>query len=82
MLVFLKGFIAAVKEGFGFITCADREARMFFHFSEMMYPDKEIKLGDEVEFTIIQVRSNTTCLRQPLYQFRLPMIYKIYLLSI
>ena len=56
MLVFLKGFIAAVKEGFGFITCADREARMFFHFSEMMYPDKEIKLGDEVEFTIIQVR--------------------------
>lgn len=48
------GVIAAVKEGFGFITCADRDARMFFHFSEMIDPSKEVKTGEEVEFTVIQ----------------------------
>ena len=47
--------IATLKDGFGFITCAEREARMFFHFSEMLEPDTEIKCGDEVEFTVIQV---------------------------
>ena len=51
-----QGVIAAVKDGFGFITCAERESRMFFHFSEMMDPDMEVKVGEEVEFTVIQVR--------------------------
>lgn len=31
-----QGTVAAVKDGFGFIKCACREARMFFHFSEML----------------------------------------------
>ena len=31
-----QGTVAAVKEGFGFIKCVDRDARMFFHFSEML----------------------------------------------
>ena len=33
---FLQGVIASLKEGFGFIRCCDRDARMFFHFSELM----------------------------------------------
>ena len=35
-VVGLQGTVAAVKEGFGFIKCVDRDARMFFHFSEML----------------------------------------------
>jgi cold shock CspA family protein len=49
-----KGIVAAIKEGFGFITCADRDQRMFFHFSEFMKPDVEVKVGDELEFTVVQ----------------------------
>ena len=48
------GVIASVKDGFGFLRCAEREARMFFHFSEMLDPSKEVKQGEEVAFTIIQ----------------------------
>jgi len=49
-----KGVVAAIKEGFGFITCADRDQRMFFHFSELMQPSNELKVGDELEFTVVQ----------------------------
>lgn len=49
-----SGLIATLKDGFGFIRCADREARMFFHFSEMMETEREPKVQDDVEFTIIQ----------------------------
>lgn len=49
-----KGVVAAIKEGFGFITCADRDQRMFFHFSELMKPSNEVKVGDELEFCVIQ----------------------------
>ena len=44
-----------IKEGFGFIRCVEREARMFFHFSEMMEADREPRMQEEVEFTVIQV---------------------------
>ena len=54
------GVIAAIKDGFGFISCAERDARMFFHFSEMMNAEREIKLHDEVEFTVVQVSKMTT----------------------
>lgn len=47
------GTVAALKEGFGFIKCADREARMFFHFSEML-SEGDVHISDEVEFTVIQ----------------------------
>ncbi|XP_077993064.1 cold shock domain-containing protein E1-like isoform X2 [Glandiceps talaboti] len=47
------GIVAAVKEGFGFIKCVDRDARMFFHFSELLKTSHEIKISDEVEFTVI-----------------------------
>ncbi|XP_054751205.2 cold shock domain-containing protein E1-like [Lytechinus pictus] len=46
------GTVAAVKDGFGFIKCACREARMFFHFSEMLQAG-DICVSDEVEFSVI-----------------------------
>ncbi|XP_013412003.1 cold shock domain-containing protein E1-like [Lingula anatina] len=48
------GVVVTLKEGYGFIKCADRDARMFFHFSERLDPDSEINLQDETEFTVIQ----------------------------
>lgn len=50
-----QGIIAALKDGFGFIRCVDRDARLFFHFNEVLDIDREIAVGDEVEFTVIQV---------------------------
>lgn len=48
------GIIAAVKDGFGFIKCQERDVRMFFHFSELLDSSYEVKTHDEVEFTVVQ----------------------------
>lgn len=50
-----QGLIVSLKEGYGFIQCADRDARMFFHFSEFMDPLFTPKVQDEVAFTVLQV---------------------------
>ncbi|XP_056129451.1 cold shock domain-containing protein E1 isoform X2 [Lampris incognitus] len=46
------GVIAAMRDGFGFIKCVDREARMFFHFSEVL-EESQLHISDEVEFTVV-----------------------------
>ena len=48
--------MAAVKEGYGFIRCAERDARVFFHFSEVISQDEEVDVNSEVEFTMSQVK--------------------------
>ncbi|XP_032238045.2 cold shock domain-containing protein E1 isoform X2 [Nematostella vectensis] len=48
------GVVAALKDGFGFIRCCDRDARMFFHFSELVESSRQIQIGDEVEFSITE----------------------------
>lgn len=48
------GTVVSLKEGYGFIQCAERDARMFFHFSEILDPKAEPKCQDEVEFTVTQ----------------------------
>lgn len=48
-----KGFVNAVKEGYGFITCTDKDVRVFFHFSELLDNTANTKINDEVEFSII-----------------------------
>ncbi|XP_076445198.1 cold shock domain-containing protein E1-like [Babylonia areolata] len=48
-----SGVIATLKEGYGFIQCADREARMFFHFSEFMDPEYIPEEKAEVQFTVM-----------------------------
>ncbi|XP_068230034.1 RNA-binding protein Unr isoform X3 [Palaemon carinicauda] len=59
-----QGIIVAIKEDFGFIKCADREARMFFHYNELLDPEGETALNDEVEFTVAQDTSSQSPNRQ------------------
>lgn len=54
-----QGMIAALKDGFGFIRCVDRDPRLFFHFNEVLDVDREISVGDEVEYTVIQDPSSS-----------------------
>ena len=56
-----QGLICSVKDGFGFIRCMERETRMFFHFSEMMTPERHVQINDEVQFTVIQARLAALC---------------------
>ncbi|XP_044528319.1 cold shock domain-containing protein E1 isoform X2 [Gracilinanus agilis] len=46
------GVIAAMRDGFGFIKCVDRDACMFFHFSEIL-DGNQLHISDEVEFTVV-----------------------------
>lgn len=52
-----QGVIAALKDGFGFIRCVYRDSRLFFHFNEVLDVDRGLRVGDEVEFTVMQVPS-------------------------
>ncbi|CAH0547495.1 unnamed protein product [Brassicogethes aeneus] len=49
-----QGTVASVKEGFGFLKCVEREPRLFFHFNEILDVDREVQVGDEFEFTVVQ----------------------------
>jgi len=55
VLVGCQGYVATLKEGYGFIRCTDRDARMFFHYSELLDVERELKQQQEVEFTVVQV---------------------------
>ena len=46
-----KGFIAALKESFGFIENEDHKTEVFFHYSVYEGNIQKIDLGDEVEYT-------------------------------
>jgi len=46
------GVVTALKEGFGFIKCAEQELSIFFHFSEILEQSHILDIGQEVEFTI------------------------------
>jgi cold shock CspA family protein len=48
------GVICTLRDGFGFIKCADRDARVFFHYSELLDQQSDPALGSEVEFTVQQ----------------------------
>ncbi|KAK8742384.1 hypothetical protein OTU49_001837, partial [Cherax quadricarinatus] len=58
------GVIAALKDGYGFIKCADRDARLFFHYNELLDPENEIAINDEVMFTVAQDTTNQSPNRQ------------------
>lgn len=50
-----QGVIFTIKDGFGFIKCANREQpRLFFHFSEIIDSQTDIRVQDEVEFFVTQ----------------------------
>lgn len=48
------GTVVSLKDGYGFIQCAERDARMFYHFSEILDTNVKTELQDEVEFTVMQ----------------------------
>ena len=41
-----------MRDGFGFIKCVDHDARMFFHYSEIL-DGNQLHIADEVEFTVV-----------------------------
>ncbi len=54
--------VVSTKDGYGFIRCANREARLFFHFSELLdtgagdgggEEKTTFRTNDELEFTVI-----------------------------
>lgn len=49
-----QGVVATLREGFGFLRCVERNLRLFFHFGEVLDTSREICVGDEVEFTVVQ----------------------------
>jgi cold shock CspA family protein len=49
-----QGTVQTIKEGFGFIQCADRDAKVFFHFSECLDVTRPAKENDECEFTVTE----------------------------
>jgi len=61
------GVVTGLKEGFGFIKCADQDLSIFFHFSEVLEQSHIMDFGDEVEFTIendpISQRQHATRIR-------------------
>lgn len=59
-----QGAVASVKEGFGFLKCVEREARLFFHFNEILDVDRtnDVQVGDEFEFTVVQDQTTSSSL--------------------
>jgi len=47
-----QGIIHTLLDKFGFITCADRERELFFHYSEFRGHSEDLNIGDEVEFFV------------------------------
>ncbi|XP_015783849.1 cold shock domain-containing protein E1 isoform X1 [Tetranychus urticae] len=48
-----QGYIAALKDSYGFVKCLNREGtRIFFRFAELLEPSIIPKLNEEVGFTI------------------------------
>lgn len=59
-----------MRDGFGFIKCVDRDARMFFHFSEIL-DGNQLHISDEVEFTVVPVSKNLNALKKLAVKFML-----------
>lgn len=44
------GFVEKMLHSYGFVQCCDREARLFFHYSEFQGDIETLNPGDAVEF--------------------------------
>ncbi|XP_076859754.1 cold shock domain-containing protein E1 isoform X9 [Brachyhypopomus gauderio] len=54
----LLGFIATLKDNFGFIETANHDQEIFFHYSEMCGDVDSLDLGDTVEYTLSKGKGN------------------------
>ena len=48
----LQGYIAAIKDGFGFIETIAHDKEIFFHFSNFDGKPERLEVGLEVEYTV------------------------------
>ena len=49
-LIIFTQFCYIFQHSYGFIQCCDRQARLFFHFSQFDGTIEHLKIGDPVEF--------------------------------
>ncbi|CAH2034866.1 unnamed protein product, partial [Iphiclides podalirius] len=54
----MQGFIAALKDGFGFIETSDHTKEVFFHFSNLEGTADGLELGTEVEYSLGRVNGS------------------------
>ncbi|XP_038216584.1 cold shock domain-containing protein E1 isoform X2 [Zerene cesonia] len=54
----MQGFIAALKDGFGFIETSDHTKEVFFHFSNLERSPDGLELGTEVEYSLGRVNAS------------------------
>lgn len=54
----LLGFVATLKDNFGFIETANHDQEIFFHYSEMCGDVDNLELGDTVEYTLSKGKGN------------------------
>ena len=47
-----QGYIAALKDGFGFIETISHDKEIFFHFSNVESKPERLEVGLEVEYTV------------------------------
>ncbi|GLH03657.1 Uncharacterized protein GBIM_09526 [Gryllus bimaculatus] len=57
-----QGFIAALKDGFGFIENITHDREVFFHFSNFEGDPSDLELGAEVEYNLGTRGSSGSCL--------------------
>lgn len=50
-----QGVVSSLMDGFGYISCVDREQKLIFQFCEVLRLGQEMCVGDEVEFTTVPV---------------------------
>ncbi|XP_069046390.1 cold shock domain-containing protein E1 isoform X4 [Lepisosteus oculatus] len=54
----LLGYVATLKDNFGFIETANHDQEIFFHYSEMCGDLENLELGDTVEYTLSKGKGN------------------------
>lgn len=43
-----QGVVSSLMDGFGYITCSEKDQRLIFRFSEVLRLGQELTVGDEV----------------------------------
>lgn len=48
----VHGYVAAIKDGFGFLETLSHDKEIFFHFSNVIGKAERLEVGQEVEYTV------------------------------
>ena len=51
-----QGIVGGIQDMFGYIECSNKEIQAAFHLSEVMEPNVELSVGDEVEYSPVLTR--------------------------